>query len=106
LQPVQPYPFRHLGETVPRQVDYAALGRHLEEIDQLRAPRRSADACQAAALGDGIDGGRLAGIRAARKRDFSARVRGELMRLGRTGQKFNIGIGRKASRGRPNSDRP
>ena len=29
---MEPHPFRHLGEPVPRQVDQATVGRDLEEM--------------------------------------------------------------------------
>jgi len=42
LQPMQPDPLGHLRETIARQVDQAALGRKLEEIDELRTSRSAA----------------------------------------------------------------
>jgi hypothetical protein len=80
-----------LAKSVPRQIDQAALRGQLEEIDQLRPARRAADAREPRALRDGIDGGRLAGIRAAGKGDLTARVRRKLVGLGSAGQNFTWG---------------
>jgi len=53
---------RDVRVAVARQVDQALERRQLEKIEQSRAARRLAGARQCAALSDGIDGARLAGI--------------------------------------------
>src|ERR1700722_7658727 len=92
LQPMKPHTFGHLGESIPREVTQTAFVAQLEEIDQLCAPGCGAHSRQTCTLSDYVDSGGFAGVRASREGNFSSQIRGELLRLGRAGQEFHIGI--------------
>ena len=57
LQPFDADSFRDLREPISRQIHQTLIGLQLEKIDELGAPGRAADAGQAGALRDGVDGG-------------------------------------------------
>src|SRR5579863_4812516 len=66
---------------ITRKVHQPLRRRELEEVEQPGASRRLAGAGEAMALDDRVDRARLAGVRAPRKRNFSAGIRRELTGL-------------------------
>src|ERR1700678_3935394 len=92
LEPARAHLFRYFREAISGQVDETALVTELEKIDQLCPAGCSAHARECRAFRDGVDGARLARVRASRESNLAANVGRELMRLGRARQKCHVGI--------------
>src|ERR1700677_5045302 len=91
LEPARAHLFRYFRETISGQVDETALVTELEKIDQLGPAGCSAHARERRTFRDGIDGARLARVRASRESNLAADVGRELVRFGRARQECHVG---------------
>ena len=95
--PVRAHVARHLGEAVAGQVDEPAAGFELEEIEQAGRTGALAGPRQPLALGDRIDGARLARVGTAGHGNLGTDIGRQLHELVGAGDETDVRIGGHAA---------